>query len=255
VLLEHAMPMMVTAAERGPAPGARAGQPPLDPVAAAVARVWQARERAEREASRHFALLAGALASAGFPESVWQMALQAARDESEHATLCRRVVAAHAPSLPSQAPRDGIRLGPATLAGEQRALYQAVALSCVTETLSVGLLLEMRACVRDPAAMAAVSRIVRDESRHSQIGWAALRSAQRSGRPLSWLTPHIGAMLRAALESEDLPAIGGGDALEGYAILPPSRAKEIAAGVVEEVIFPGLERYGIDTSHTWRPRC
>jgi hypothetical protein len=211
-----------------------------------VARVWQVREQAEHEAAMLFGGLACELAAMGFRESFCEMALRASRDETEHAALCRGVVDAHARDLAPLLPRHRTRLGPPSLSRRQRALYEAVALSCVTETLSVALLLEMRSCVRDPPAQAAVTRIVRDESRHSQIGWAVLEHERRAA-DVSWLSPHIGAMLRVALESEEVPALEAND-LGSYGILTPSRTQAVAGAVVREVILPGLDRYGIDTS-------
>lgn len=215
----------------------------------AVARVWRMREQAEHEAAMQFAHLARELAVTGFPDALTELALRASRDETRHAALCRGVVAAHAPGLPPLEPRPLARLGPPSLSRRQRALYQAVALCCVTETLSVALLLEMRSCVRDPPVVVAVTRIARDESRHSQLGWAVLERVGRHA-DLSWLSPHIGSMLRASLEGEDLPVIPDTD-LGGHGILPAPRSREIAAAVAQGVIFPGLQQYGIATAPIW----
>ena len=207
-----------------------------------VGRVWQVRERTEYEAASHFAHLAGELRALGYPESLALMAVRAARDELEHARLCREVIASHAPALPPLPPHP-TQLGPGSLSRWQRTLYQAVALCCVTETLSVALLLEMRACVRDPAAAEAVGRIARDESRHSQIGWAALAHARSAG-DLAWVSAHLPAMLRAALHSEELPAAAGD--LADHGILPAARCRAVTGAVIDEVILPGLRRYGIE---------
>jgi len=220
---------------------------PLTAVAPAedpVGQVWLVREQTEYEAAMHFALLAGELVAAGFPAGLAQAALRASRDELEHAALCREVVAAHGALAPLP-PRRGLRLGPAPLSRWQRAVYQAVALSCITETLSVALLLEMRALARDPPVVAAVGRIVRDESRHSQLGWAVLDRASAAG-DVAWLSAHVPAMLRAALDSEELTATD--DDLGGHGVLPPARSRAVTDAVVAQVILPGLARHGIDVS-------
>ena len=224
---------------------------PLVGDADRVARVWQMRERTEHEAAMLFLRLASELASLGLPETLCQMTLEASRDETAHAALCRGVVAAHASHLGPLPPRPHARLGPAELSRSQRALYEAVALSCVTETLSVAFLVELRTCVSDPPVVAAVTRIVRDESRHSQIGWAVL-ARQGQAADVAWLSPHIGAMLRFALGNEQLPDTGVND-LSSYGILPSARSQAVASAVVREVILPGLEWHGIDTSLAWAP--
>jgi hypothetical protein len=237
-------------------PGGRVEGAARGGVAEQIGRVWRMREQTEHEAAMLFSHLASELAAVGFSGSLRDMARRAARDETDHATLCREVVAAHAPHLPPLRPGPPAQLGPASLSRWQRALYQAVALSCITETLSVALLLAMRAGVSDPPVLAAVTRIVRDESRHSQVGWAVLDRAAGAG-DVSWLAPHIGAMLRVAVESEQLPATGASD-LDSVGILSSSRSHSVVAAVLREVILPGLEMYGIDTSlaarvKSWAP--
>lgn len=216
----------------------------LNPTAA---QVWRVRERTEDEARDLFARLERDLKGIDAPRSLIDLARQAAQDEGEHAALCRRIVDAFEPGLPPLPRRRSFVLGPADLDPRRRVLYQAVALSCVTESLSVGLLLHIREGATDPVVAPTVNRILKDEVGHGQIGWGLLALEARRG-DTAWLSPHLPEMLGAAVEmDEDAPSASGAD-LRPQGILSPDRVQEAVRATLTEVIFPGFERFGVDTS-------
>lgn len=205
-----------------------------------VGRVWQHRERVEREAAALFEHHAGELAAVGAPAAVVELARRAADDERDHAARCRALVDRFSPGLASLPPAPAEPLGPRELSRRQRALYASVALSCVTETLSAALLLAMRARARDELVADTVHRIARDEIDHSRLGWAHLAAAARAGY-VAWLAPHVPAMLRAAVAAEVAPATAD---LSGYGILSRAEVDHIVHRTITTVIAPGLARFG-----------
>ena len=212
-----------------------------------VARVWRHRERVEREAADQFARLAGDLRDAGAPPALIDMAEAAAVDEAEHAVLCRAVVDRLAPGLAPLAPALGVSLGPAGLSPRRRALYRAVALSCVTETFSTALLLEMRRLATDGQVHATVQRILRDEIDHSRLGWAYLAWVA-AREDVSWLSAHLPGMLREAIGGDLPPAAPAAPirhAGEDRGVLARERILEVAGRAYDQVIAPGLARYDI----------
>jgi hypothetical protein len=212
-----------------------------------LARVWLHREKVEREAADQFARLSGDLRDAGAPGTLIGMSEKAATDEAEHAILCRRVVDRLAPGLAPLEPALGASLGPAGLTLERRALYASVALSCVTETFSAALLLEMRRLATDDLVRDTVQRILRDEIDHSRLGWGYL--AWVAGREdVSWLSAYLPGMIHDAVGSDLPPASLTGASShpgEGRGVLAGDRIQDIAGRVLAQVIAPGLARYGI----------
>lgn len=217
-----------------------------------VARVWLHREKVEHEAAGQFERLAVDLAAAGAPGQLVDLAGRAAADEVEHVVLCRRVVDHLAPGLaPLMPAASSAALGP-SLPVERRALYGSVALSCVTETFSTALLLEMRRLAADELVGATIQRILRDEIAHSRLGWAHLAWAARRGE-VGWLAAHLPGMVRESLGGE-LPPVAADAAVDGaashpgdrFGVLSAARIRGVAALALEQVIVPGLARYGID---------
>jgi len=220
--------------------------------------VWLMRERAEREAHALFAGLAADLGALDLDRELGCMARQAAADEARHARRCRALVAHFAAptSPPTPLPPRSFQLGPSELAVERRALYASVALSCVTETLATALLLELRTRAEDALVHATLCEVLRDEVDHARLGWAHLAAVSRTGSA-GWLSLHVPAMLHAALGGQLAPvdAVAGEPDLSGYGLLPQAEVFRIVHGVAADVLFPGLERFGVDTTEAraWLP--
>jgi hypothetical protein len=134
-------------------------------------------------------------------------------------------------------------LGPPALSPRDRALYAAVAIGCVTESLSCALLLELRAAASHPLVAATVEEIVRDEIEHARIGWALL-AAEAERRDVSWLAEHVPAMATAAV-ADDVSGMAGAPALAGLGVLPRPRIRALVEETWRSVIGPGLARHGI----------
>ncbi|HUH03280.1 MAG TPA: hypothetical protein VML75_14885 [Kofleriaceae bacterium] len=207
-----------------------------------VARIWQHRERIEREAAALFEHHAGELAELGAPAAVTGLAARAAIDERDHARRCRALVERFHPGLAPLEPAPTQALGPRHASRRDRALYASVAMSCVTETLSAALLLHMRARARDELVAETVHHILKDEIDHSRLGWAHL-AAEARDLDVTWLAPHIPAMLRDAMATELAPMTGPD--LSAYGILAPGEVASIVDRTVATVIAPGLARFGI----------
>lgn len=163
-----------------------------------AAQVWRRRATTEREAARLFGDLAGDLNALGVGSTLVARARTAARDEMRHAVRCEALVARFDSGISKPEPPRRLRLGPADLTP---ALFASVALSCVTETLSTALLLEMRERAADELVRRTVHEILRDEVEHSRIGWTHLAIEARRGRS-GWLAPYLPAMLTAAVRDD-----------------------------------------------------
>jgi hypothetical protein len=166
-------------------------------------------------------------------------------DEKRHAALCAGLAAYYGQQTESG--RD-VPIAPASLSPRRAVLYEMVAACCITETESVTTLTTLLSGTVDPRVRSVLHEIARDEVAHGRMGWAHL-AREAAASDVSFLSAFIPAMLAGAagdrlfaaadpeLESNDLPRDG---------VLPQSTKRAIFTGTLEGVVFPGLERFGID---------
>jgi hypothetical protein len=214
----------------------------------AAAQVWLRRATTEREAAQLFGDLAEDLRALGADPALVSRARKAARDEIRHAARCQEIVVGLAPDASApEAPRR-LRLGPTHVGPAQRTLFASVALCCVTETLSTALLLEMRAQANHDLVRRTVHEILRDEVEHSRIGWTHLEIEARRGAS-GWLAPYLPGMLTAAVRGDLASSTAdAADALAPYGILASRDVRRVVLDVAAQVLFPGLERFEVDTA-------
>lgn len=216
-----------------------------------AARVWSFRLGSELEAAQRFSALAPRLRASGASEVIVGMAEEAAADELRHVELCRQLVR-HFGGAPPPAPEIALRwTAPAVVEGRDRLLYEVVALSCVTETLSTALLGELVERATDTVCRQAMHSILCDEVRHSRLGWAFL--AEEHARVVrDCVGPHLPAMLEATLGDELFSVPGAPDPrlaqLAGLGSLERPDRSRVVREALESVIFPGLELFGIETA-------
>ncbi len=216
----------------------------------AVYRIWRARDRVELEAADCFSRLATDIrALRGPDDAVAQMAAQAAEDEKRHSALCRLILSTSSSPIDSLAPELGVMMGPPSLVLADRILYTAVAIGCVTETLSTALLIEMRKVAGPSLIRGTVHEILEDEISHSRLGWAELALAARTS-DVSWLSAFVPGMIRDAIRSDIKPMVILGKPesdLSRWGILPIGQAQTLMHEAIEDVILPGLMAFGVKT--------
>ncbi len=228
--------------------------PPREPIDVAVQRVaasaWAFRFTVEREAEARFARLAERLDAIGAPGQLAELALGASRDEARHAVLCAdladeygvRVDASAAPMLGEIAPRE--------LTERERVLYEVVAACCIAETESMATLSTLLVAARSTRLRQVLRELATDEVRHGRLGWAHL--ANESARSdTSFLAPFVPAMLQGSAAPDlFLPASSELDhpALLEHGVLPHGSKREVFVHTLEQVVFPGLEQFGIDAA-------
>jgi bacterioferritin (cytochrome b1) len=221
-----------------------------DSARALACRAWQYRHATELEASERFRALAPRLRAHDLSTLVADMAEASADDELRHAKLCHELIE-HLGGEPSAAPPPSVsQLAPPGVVGRERVLYEVIALSCVTETLSTALLAELVARASDPVCRRAMHEILRDEVKHSRLGWALLAEESARGAR-DGVGRHLPQMLRDTLGGDffgtDAPLDPRANELSGLGFLPRPERQRIVHETLDAVIFPGLERFGIDT--------
>jgi hypothetical protein len=209
-------------------------------------QAWAFRARVEEEAALRFTRLAGAIAAFDPDSPVPDLMRRAAHDEQRHASLCSELSAVY--GHPVGTAQDAA-IAPSKLSPREAVLYEVVAACCITETESVTTLTTLLADTVDPRVRSVLHEIARDEVLHGRMGWAHL-AREAASSDVSFLSPWIPGMLSGAagdglfaaadaeLESAELVRDG---------VLPHSTKRAIFTGTLEGVVFPGLEKFGIDT--------
>lgn len=154
-----ALPWPTVAAEASPA------------LIAAAREVWTRSAFSEYASGAAFAEIAAALLAAHAPIDLVAAAGEFVADEMFHAELSARVAMALGGAVPLEV--DYTRLvrppdGPAPL---MRAAERIIRTSCVGEALTVPMLNQSRRAAGSATISAVITRILKDEAHHAQLGW------------------------------------------------------------------------------------
>jgi hypothetical protein len=202
----------------------------------------------EADAALRFERLAERLAAIGAARSIVALARRSGRDERRHAEICARLARALGARMPARLPGAPREIAPAGLLPRGQVLYEVVAACCVTETESMSVLTTLLSAVRGRRMRDVLRQLASDEVRHSRLGWAHLASEHAAG-VTSFLGPLVPAMLEGSAAPDLFEAVAAAredPRLLEYGVLPHGLKREVFARALEEVVFPGLERYGVE---------
>ncbi|NVJ01341.1 ferritin-like domain-containing protein [Myxococcus sp. AM009] len=215
-----------------------------------VAETWVFRRQGELDASLRFARLAGALKALTTPEALVELARRAAEDERRHAGMCELMARAYGQEVMPPVPLVARETAPRDLGLRERVLYEVVAACCISETESTAGLTSVLAVEGPPRVRAVLRDILRDEVAHSRLGWACLTHAAEAG-DVSLLSPYLPEMLEESVSprlfAKGLSAADSATLL-AHGVLPHARKLEVFIQALHDVVFPGLERCGVDTT-------
>ncbi|HVU03687.1 MAG TPA: hypothetical protein VHE30_18135 [Polyangiaceae bacterium] len=219
-------------------------------IRARLRTTWAFRTRAEIEATARFARLAEELPEVSAAPIVVQGAADAARDEARHRDLCAVLAAKFGdPSAVNHVPPK-VRIGRSEMDPRDRLLWEMVAVCCISETMNTALLTRCLEVTKDPEIRRTVHELLKDEVKHSRLGWAHLASERAAGRG-GFLRDVLPLMLEASVEPGFLQGAAQppwDDALYDYGELPWSELVGIYRDTLELVIFKGLDALGVDTT-------
>jgi rubrerythrin len=219
-----------------------------DSARRSAADAWAFRAKVEQEAAVRFDRLAAVIAEFDPGSPVPGLMRRAADDERRHTQLCAELARSLGASL-SLGEAAVPDIAPRHLDRRQTALYEVVAAACITETESMSTLATLLEAGAEPPVQEVLNAIARDEVVHSRMGWAHLsREAERGD--VTFLSDLIPVMLGGTVD-EDLfgqpPADEDPQGLLRLGVLPHARKREVFVGTLTNVVFPGLDRFGVDT--------
>jgi len=222
---------------------------------AKVAESWNFRSKQEHLAVGAFSLIAQELADDGCEPVVLSLVTRAANDEVQHAEICARMwsalrgepfVAARFRGTPTMPTYEG---RPPTM----RVLLHVVELCCLSETFTGVAFTEMLSRATHPVAHAVVQSLLTDEIDHGRVGWAYL-AERAKGKTLGGLSDELPEVTLRAMSSGMKPAethsADDDPTLDRWGYLGPKTVASIYRTAVREVVLPGFERFGVDTSKT-----
>lgn len=213
-----------------------------------VGEAWAFRTLVEHDAAHRFTRLAAAIAVFDPGSPAIAMMERAAADERRHAGLCAELSTAYG----ERAPEGGTLpdIVPAELSPRAGVLYEVVAACCITETESVATVTTLLAAPAEGRVREVLHEIARDEVVHGRMGWGHL-AREATQTDVSFLGHWIPTMLSGTVD-EGLFATADpeheSEELLRHGVLPHSRKRSIFVATLEEVVFPGLERFGVDSA-------
>jgi hypothetical protein len=185
--------------------------------------------------------------------------LRIVTDELKHAELSYLTYSAGGGEQPPQIVRETLGLTRHEREPlEHDVLRTGVEIFCLGETVAVRLFKELRSRCVAPSARRALDRILRDEVRHRDFGWALFEwlSETPQGPALVDLArrelPRMFARLRAsyappsARRETAIP-----DADRAWGLMPTGKYGIILDEVLERDYVPRFERMGIDARAAW----
>jgi hypothetical protein len=221
------------------------------PALRAAAAAWRFRWAVERDAEVRFARFAERMARLGGPAALVALAGSASEDERRHAALCARTAERYGAAIPCSAPpADPGEIAPRHLGEREALLYEVVAACCVAEKESVAVLMALLDGAAEPPLRDVLRGLARDEVRHARLGWAWLAREGRHGAA-AFLAPLVPAMLEGSVAPDLFSRAAEPEAapdLLRSGVLPRAASRDTFVRTLDEVVFPGLEAFGVDAS-------
>ena len=151
-----------------------------EPLVAAAREVWTRSAFSEYASGACFAEIASALTAAKAPIDLIAAAGEFVADEMFHAELSSRVAMALGGAVPLEADLTKLVRPAVSTSPLMRAAELVVRTCCVGEALTVPMLNQSRRAAGSKTIEAVITRILRDESQHAQLGWWFLDWAELS---------------------------------------------------------------------------
>ncbi len=210
---------------------------------------WQRIAATQHASIAAFARFTLQLLALGAPPMLLRGAQQAMSDETEHAMLAYGIASAYA----------GRAVGPGALdvsgcvanTDAWSVLINTLIEGCIGETVAGLEAVEGLASVRDPAVVAVLQKIARDEQKHGELAWRFVRwllsREPALGQRLRSVVDEQVVLTRAAIEgTERDPA---SDWLMRHGLLSDLRRCSLRLQVLDDVVGPSLNALCASVGH------
>lgn len=220
-----------------------------------VRQEWRARIAAEYTSAAITQQLVLWLIQAGAPPDLIEAGLAIVADELVHSRISHEVYLDAGGTEPPAIDRDQLGIARGSDVLELDILRAAVRVFCLGETVAVPLFKHLRERCTEPAARAALDRILRDEVRHRDFGWDLLDWLCAS--PIGDQVPQLVSQLLPAMFADLEQSYGTGnptvatddgemtEAERAWGLAPPREYAEILAQTIEKDYRPRFSARGV----------
>ncbi len=215
-----------------------------------IAKTWAERAQAELGAQKKFKEIIKSLNKYKFDLDITSLAVEAYRDEERHAIECARMARyyGHQTGFESISYDDETIL---TYDLDEHELFilEVVLMGCLTETFNASLLSTLYTKSKKGKAHQLIHRILKDEVKHAQFGWAFLQRCH-SKYDLSFISSYLPDLFEMSVQDElFLPSLEGTrENTIDDGVLPFQYRQDQFVETFESVILPGFEQFNIETS-------
>ena len=206
------------------------------------AQRWAQCARMEHASVASFSKFSLQLMALGAPPELLTQCHQAALDEIQHARISFALASRlqGSPLGPGPLPLQGDVIGELSLL---RVCEETAVDGCIEESLAAAEAHAAGSEARDPAIVAALAIIERDEARHAELAWGVV------GWALSFGDPAVATGVRRAFEvaldgvqaAAECGDPRGEEGYGGHGQLPTSQRLRVRARTAQEVLRPAVE--------------
>ncbi|HVU04370.1 MAG TPA: ferritin-like domain-containing protein [Polyangiaceae bacterium] len=213
---------------------------------AVVAAAWERRATDELAASRLFGLMSEALERRPTAPEVRALVRAAEEEERGHFEICRAVAARYGGGVPPEpAPPEVLLPEFAHVSPEVSTTLHVLASSCISETVAVEFLREIRAAALGRTVREAARLLLADEIRHARFGWAHLASTEVNAAERRDVARAFPAVLRYVRDEWLRGDASAAPVLVGHGFLAARELRRVFDQVVRDVVLPGLNYVGV----------
>ncbi len=222
-----------------------------DETRAELSARWAYRAELEHAAAARFDRLAGRMEASGIDRELVAIARLATTQERDHVRLCSEIAQRFGGVVELPREPEVSELAPKAFDLRDRVVYEVVAFCCITETANAVVVTAGADDIDDTAIRRAVRTILADEVQHSRLGWRFLATHPIDDTQRAWLGGHLPDMLAGTVRADlfkPAPIIGDELTMQRFGTLPVAGRREAFLAGMREVLLPGLDGVGIDTS-------
>lgn len=222
-----------------------------------VREEWRARIAAEYTSAAITQNLVLWLIQAGAPPDLIEAGLVIVGDELVHSRMSHEVYVAAGGTQPPAIEREQLGLDRRSELLELDILRVAVRVFCLGETVAVPLFSHLREDCTEPVARAALDRILVDEVRHRDFGWALLtwlldtQAAPALRRQLTRELPGLFGVVHSSYAAV-APDCEMDPADRAWGLMPAALYRSAVERTFERDYLPRFTRLQIDPTPAWQ---
>ncbi len=224
-----------------------------------ASQTWAQRAQAELGAQHRFKELTEQLIDAKASLKIIKISHKAIEDEKRHSVLCSEVAKelGHSTGFEffESQPMEFIKPWETKETSfANQLLCEVVLMCCITETINASLLHTLyssKTTTKDNKALSIIKQILKDEVKHSQMGWAYLAEESQK-RDCSFIGKYLDSMLEISVKDElfaprtSIELQNESQSLN-FGVLPVEDRLIQFTSTLKELVLPGFANFNIKT--------